>query len=261
MSSQQSYQTFDRQGAKQAPDARTNEHDESPAASGSHNQEHNEREGDRDQDSEESPLPLRQMVILAIVALAEQTALNSISPYLPHMASSFPEVTESRYVGFYVGVIASAFAIAQFATNFLWGWLSDRIGRKPVILVGTVLTAVCFVLFGLCKRLWQAIAVQAAMGIVNGNQGIIATCLGEITDRSNQSRAFTYLPVLYGIGAITGPILGGVLVPADPDSKAYPYFLPNLVSAVLLLCDLVLVLIFLEESRENAISLPALGHE
>ncbi|KAI5288967.1 hypothetical protein KEM55_008936, partial [Ascosphaera atra] len=53
----------------------------------------------------------------------------------------------------------------------------------------------------------------------------------------------------------------GVLVPADPDSKAYPYFLPNLVSAVLLLCDLVLVLIFLEESRENAISLPALGHE
>lgn len=211
----------------------------------------------------ESPLPKKQMAILAIIALCEQTALNSISPYLPEMASSFPEVDPSQ-VGVYVGTIASAFALAQFVTNFFWGWLSDRIGRKPVILTGTLLTAACFVAFGFCKTLWQAILVQALMGLVNGNQGVVSTCLGEITDRSNQSRAFMYLPVIYGIGGITGPLVGGLLVfdrsPSNP-SKPNPYLYlgPNLASAALLTIDLFLTMIFLEESLEEARHLPPLG--
>ena len=57
------------------------------------------------------------------------------------MAASFPGVDPSQ-VGVYVGTIASAFALAQLATNFFWGWMSDKIGRKPVILLGTILTAV-----------------------------------------------------------------------------------------------------------------------
>ncbi len=201
--------------------------------------------------------------MLAVIALCEQTALNSISPYLPKMAASFPEVDPSK-VGVYVGTIASAFALAQFITNLFWGWLSDRIGRKPVILTGTLLTAACFVAFGFCRTLWQAILVQALMGLVNGNQGVVSTCLGEMTDRSNQSKAFTYLPVIYGIGGITGPILGGLLVyqqnPFDPSKpNPYPYLGPNLASAAVLTLDLFLTMIFLEESLEEARALPPLG--
>lgn len=179
------------------------------------------------------------------------------------MAASFPEVDPSK-VGVYVGTIASAFALAQFITNLFWGWLSDRIGRKPVILTGTLLTAACFVAFGFCRTLWQAILVQALMGLVNGNQGVVSTCLGEMTDRSNQSKAFTYLPVIYGIGGITGPILGGLLVyqqnPFDPSKpNPYPYLGPNLASAAVLTLDLFLTMIFLEESLEEARALPPLG--
>lgn len=210
----------------------------------------------------DTPLPRKQIALLAIIALAEQTALNSISPYLPDMASTFPEVDATK-VGVYVGTIASAFAFAQLATNFFWGWLSDRIGRKPVILLGTMLTAACFVAFGFCKNLWQAVLVQALMGVVNGNQGIVSTCLGEITDRSNQSKAFTYLPVLYGLGGITGPIVGGLLVmpmslfdPSKPNR--YPYLLPNLVSAAILVLDFILTTVFLQESLEDAQDLPPL---
>lgn len=216
-----------------------------------------------DHEHHQSALPKKQIAILAIISLSEQTALNSISPYLPDMASTFPEVNPDQ-VGVYVGTIASAFALAQLATNFFWGWLSDRIGRKPVILIGTVLTAACFVAFGFCRTLWQAIVVQALMGLVNGNQGIVSTCLGEITDRSNQSKAFTYLPVLYGLGGITGPIIGGLLVShSNPFDKSkpnpYPYLPPNLVSAAVLIIDLVLTMIFLEESLEQAAYLPPLG--
>lgn len=198
--------------------------------------------------------------MLAMIALCEQTALNSISPYLPSMAASFPEVRGNQ-VGVYVGTIASAFALAQFVTNYFWGWISDRVGRKPVILLGTILTAACFVAFGFCKTLWQAIFVQALMGVVNGNQGLVSACLGEITDRSNQSRAFTYLPVLYGLGGITGPLVGGLLVfdtipLTDGEPNPFPYLAPNLFSAVILVVDFVLTILFLDESLEDADSLP-----
>ncbi|KAI4251790.1 MAG: hypothetical protein LQ352_004661 [Teloschistes flavicans] len=219
------------------------------------------RHGSSFSNSRESPLPKRQLAILAVIALSEQTALNSISPYLPQMASTFPDVDPDQ-VGLCVGLIASSFALAQFATNFLWGWLSDRIGRKPVVLMGTLFTAACFVAFGFCRTLWQAIIVQVFMGLMNGNQGVVSTCLGEITDRSNQSRAFVYLPVIYGLGSITGPLVGGTLVrqgsrPTHEDP--YPYLTPNVLSAVLLIVDLILTMTFLEESLEEAKDLPPLG--
>jgi len=227
---------------------------------GSSNQQPNG--GEEDHEQYNTPLPKKQLAILAIISLAEQTALNSISPYLPEMTGTFPEVDPAQ-VGLYVGTIASAFALAQFATNFFWGWLSDRVGRKPVVMFGTLSTAACFVAFGFCKTLWQAILVQAIMGFFNGNQGIVSSCLGEITDRSNQSRAFVFLPVIYGLGGITGPALGGLLVFKDiPFKKGhknpYPYLAPNLFSAALLLIDLILTAFFLEESLEEARELPPL---
>ncbi|KAJ5822674.1 hypothetical protein N7447_005014 [Penicillium robsamsonii] len=255
-SSTQHYQTFDTPPPKSR--GRPNSGQSESSADGSHDP-HNDTV---DLPGTSSPLPKRQMAVLAIIALAEQTALNSISPYLPHMASTFPEV-EPTQVGVYVGSIASAFALAQFSTNYFWGWLSDRVGRKPVILLGTFMTALCFVAFGLCRTLVQAIIVQALMGMVNGNQGLVSTCLGEITDRSNQSQAFTYLPVLYGIGGITGPLLGGLLIfetnPFTGNKNPYPYLAPNVLSAVILLVDFVLTAIFLEESLEDAESLPKIG--
>lgn len=225
------------------------------------------QDGNRSEDGShthhDSPLPTKQLIVLAVIALAEQTALNSIGPYLPEMTKSFSAVKDGQ-TGLYVGLIASSFALAQFTTNFFWGWLSDKIGRKPVIIMGTFLTMCCFLAFGFCRELWQAILVQALMGFVNGNSGVVSTCLGEITDRSNQSRAFTYLPVVYGIGGITGPIVGGLLVLyQNPFNKSqsnpYPYLLPNLFSALVLAIDLIVCMLFLEESLEEAKNLPPLG--
>ncbi|EPQ62948.1 Bgt-4499 [Blumeria graminis f. sp. tritici] len=201
------------------------------------------------------PLPKGQLVTLAIMSLAEQTAFNSFSPYLPEMIAGFPGIDQCQS-GLYVGIVASCFALAQCATNFFWGWLSDRVGRKPVILLGTLLSALCFVVFGFCQTLWQAILVQVMMGLVNGNQGVISTCLGEITNKNNQSRAFTYLPVVYGIGGITGPALGGLMVlyenPFRPGQRSvYPYLLPNIFSAFILGIDMVIICLFLRETLDD----------
>lgn len=101
------------------------------------------------------------------------------------------------------------------------------------------------------------------MGLVNGNQGVVSSCLGEITDRSNQTRAFTYLPVIYGLGGILGPALGGLMIlHENPFKKGqqnpYPYLVVNIFSASILIIDLVLTGFFLEETLEEARDLPPL---
>lgn len=200
-----------------------------------------------------TPLPKGQLALLALLSLAEQSALNSISPYLPSMVASFPDVDPEK-VGVYVGAVASAFALAQLATNLLWGYLSDVIGRKPVMLMGTSMLCLCFALFGFCTRYWQLVLVHAAMGLLNGNAAVVPTCLGELTDRSNQSKAFTWLPVVYSLGSITGPALGGLLVGKLGGDK-YPYLAPNLLGASLLALSVVVLAIWFEETLEESAEL------
>lgn len=205
--------------------------------------------GSRDGRSDATPLPVRQLLLLALLSLCEQTALNSIGPYLPTMVALFPEIPAGQE-GLYVGLLASAFALAQLMTNFLWGYFSDRVGRKPVMLLGTALLMVCFAFFGFCATYWQILVVHVAMGLLNGNAAVVPTVLGEVTDRSNQSRAFTWLPVMYSIGGITGPALGGLLV-GEPDSMLYPFLGPNILSAALLLLAIIVLAIWFKETLED----------
>ncbi|OAA70343.1 MFS transporter [Cordyceps fumosorosea ARSEF 2679] len=209
---------------------------------------------DRGQTGEEeggggTPLPVRQLLLLAYLSLCEQTALNSLAPYLPEMVASMPGLDSGR-TGFYIGVVASAFALAQLSTNFAWGYSSDLIGRKPVLLAGTLALAACFGAFGLCTQYWQVVLVQVLMGMLNGNAACVPTVLGEVTDRSNQSRAFAYLPIIYSLGGITGPAVGGFLVGRlAPDT--FPYLAPNLVSAAMLVTGFLAVLLWFEETLDE----------
>ncbi|KAI2632864.1 MFS general substrate transporter [Xylaria nigripes] len=205
--------------------------------------------GSPDSQSISTPLPVKQLALLALLSLAEQTALNSISPYLPEMVASFPGIRRDQ-VGMYVGLLASAFALAQLATNLLWGYLSDIVGRKPTMLAGTSLLCVCFVLFGFCSRYYQVILVHVAMGLLNGNAAVVPSCLGELTDRSNQSKAFTWLPVVYSLGSITGPALGGLLVGKIAGTQ-FPFFAPNIVAVGILAFSVVVLAVMFEETLDD----------
>lgn len=208
-----------------------------------------ESEGEcSEEDNEATPLPVKQLLLLAFLSLSEQTALNSISPYLPKMVGSMPGISQDLN-GMYVGLLASAFALAQLSTNFIWGYTSDVIGRKPVLLMGTFALMCCFCFFGFCKAYWQVVVVHMAMGMLNGNAACVPTVLGEVTDRSNQSRAFTYLPIIYSLGSITGPAVGGVLV--GKMGSQYPYLAPNILGASMLAVSFVVVAIWFEETLED----------
>lgn len=197
----------------------------------------------------ETPLPVRQLLLLAYLSLCEQTALNSLAPYLPEMVTAMPGIEPGK-TAFYIGVIASSFALAQLSTNFAWGYSSDLIGRKPVLLAGTFALMCCFAVFGLCRQYWQIVLVQVLMGLLNGNAACVPTVLGEVTDRSNQSQAFAYLPIIYSLGSITGPAVGGFLVGRLAPAK-FPYLAPNLVSAVMLATGFIAILLWFEETLDG----------
>lgn len=218
------------------------------SASGADDNDDNENAVD-----DSTPLPARQLLLLAFLSLSEQTALNSISPYLPEMVESMPGLPHGQR-GLYVGILASAFALAQLSTNFLWGYASDVVGRKPVLLLGTFSLMCCFSVFGLCKEYWQVVVVHVAMGLFNGNAACVPTVLGEVTDRSNQSRAFAYLPVIYSLGGITGPALGGILV--GKMGKRYPYLGPNILGAAMLAASCIVVAIWFEETLDESEAIP-----
>lgn len=92
----------------------------------------------------------------------------SIFPYVSEMIKSFRIASNDGQVAFYAGMITSAFTLAEFSTGFLWGKLSDRIGRKPILLCGLIGTAVSVLVFGFSRNFYTALLARALGGLLNG---------------------------------------------------------------------------------------------
>ncbi|KAF2439865.1 MFS general substrate transporter [Karstenula rhodostoma CBS 690.94] len=208
----------------------------------------------------ERRLPVKQLVILSICRFAEPIALTSVFPYIPEMMESFgvPETDIARWAGF----TSAVFSIAQAVTGIPWGAASDRWGRKPIILIGLFNTMICMLLFGFSTSLPMAITARALQGLGNGNVGILRTTVAELCPwKELQPRAFSIMPLVYTIGAIFGPTLGGALsnpLRVDPRKprggsffERFPYSPPNMVAASLFTVGIITGWLFLKESLEK----------
>ena len=91
------------------------------------------------------------------------------------MIEDFHITEDKSRISFYAGMVTSAFTFAEFATGLLWGRLSDRIGRKPVLLMGLIGTALSVLIFGFAPNLTVALAARAVGGLLNG-YGLFSEC-------------------------------------------------------------------------------------
>ena len=103
---------------------------------------------------------------IAICRVAEPIALASCFPYAWVMVRDF-HVGDRHNASFYAGIFISAFAFAESLTGMLWGGLSDRIGRKPVLLVGCGGTLVSLLIVGFSTNFWVALAGRALGGLLS----------------------------------------------------------------------------------------------
>ncbi|KAJ3062027.1 hypothetical protein HDU99_005357, partial [Rhizoclosmatium hyalinum] len=120
-------------------------------------------------------------------------------------------ISSEKDVGFYVGFIASSFSLAQFMTSLLWGWVSDRVGRRPVLLIGLLGNSISLLMFGQAHSLQMAILSRMFCGFLNGNIGIAKCVIGEITTPKTQAFGFSLIGIMWSLGTIIGPVLGGCL--------------------------------------------------
>ncbi|KAK8240859.1 major facilitator superfamily domain-containing protein [Phyllosticta capitalensis] len=205
----------------------------------------------------ERRLPWRQFTILSLCRFAEPIALTSVFPYIPEMIESFGVPKDE--IAKWAGTASAIFSLGQCLTSVFWGRASDKYGRKLIILLGLFNTMVMSLLWGFSTSLPMAMTVRALQGAGNGNVGILRTMVAELCPwRELQPRAFSIMPLVFNIGSVFGPAIGGALSnPMRVDVskprgnsffEKFPYALPNIVSAALFLIGIITGTLFLKET-------------
>ncbi|KAJ6577481.1 MFS general substrate transporter [Mycena capillaripes] len=209
--------------------------------------------------SKRTPLPVFQLSIVLFLQLAEPLTSQVIYPFAPQLMRDIGITHgDETKVGYYVGIMQSLFFFTQALTVLHWSRLSDRIGRKPVILFGLFGLSLSMFCFGLSRTFWGLVLSRSLNGALNGNIGVIKSIVAEMTDSTNIAQAYAYMPISWSTGSTLGPIIGGSLArPAERFPtlfgknqflRAYPYFLPCAVPATFSVIAWVVTFLFLKET-------------
>jgi DHA1 family multidrug resistance protein-like MFS transporter len=178
----------------------------------------------------------RNLQILAFTLVVVMLGFGIIIPILPFYVEHFGGG------GVAMGSLMSAFSVAQFIFSPIWGSLSDRYGRKPILMVGVIGNAISHILFALSSELWMLTASRALGGILSA--ATLPTAMAYISDSTSvkeRGGGMGIVGAAFGIGMVLGPGIGGMM--AGMSLQAPFYF-----AAALSLVSLFLVWILLPES-------------
>ena len=196
------------------------------------------------------------LVVLFLVTMIDMIGFGIVIPFLTYLVEDLAADQNITSIGIWVGLLMTSYSAAQFLFSPIWGGLSDRIGRRPVLMIGLVGNTVFFTMFGLASTLMMALAARFLAGVFNGNIAVARAYIGDVSSPKQLATRMGLIGAAFGLGFTIGPFLGGELSsPAERWSlftdtifETYPYLLPCILASVLSIFSLLLASKYLPES-------------
>ncbi len=206
------------------------------------------------------------LIIFAIVFI-DMVGFGILIPLLPYYGKTFmSEIhaiarffgTKMTPEGLVIAVLFSVYSFMQFVFSPIWGRLSDRFGRKPILLLNLFGSVFAYILFGLAGSLWILFLSRVLQGIFGAKIATAQAYIADITTKENRAKGMGMVGAALGLGFVFGPAIAGILISLEKSVLSIPlvdtllrhniYALPGYFAAFISLVNLVLVYLFLPET-------------
>ena len=178
--------------------------------------------GERNDRPARTPLP-KGFGVLWLTVAVDLIGFGIVLPILPQYAERFGAGAAL------IGVLSASFSLAQLVFAPVWGRLSDRVGRKPLIILSLFGTAAGSLLTGLAGSMWILFAGRIVDGISGASVSVAQAAVGDLAAPRDRARLMGLIGAAFGVGFVAGPAIGGLAALASPK---LPFFIAAAIAAV-----------------------------
>jgi len=206
-------------------------------------------------------IPAKLFTLMA-TAFVDMLGLLMIIPLLPFyvktLGGSGIDFLGMHFgIGIIIGFIVAAFTVAQLVSAPMWGRFSDRVGRRPTLLIALGASAIAYLIFGFAHSLFILFLSRIVQGAGGGTVGVIQAYVADSTDPKDRARALGWLSATTNLGVALGPVLGAFaialgkrdLMPGT-GTLQMGHAAPGVMAAGLCLLNMIFVWRYLKESRD-----------
>jgi len=183
----------------------------------------------------------RALYVLLLVVFINLVGFGLVIPLLPFYAKSL------KAEPWQITALFSAYSLGQFFAEPFWGRLSDRIGRRPVLIITILTNTASYVALAFAPNIWTAFAIRLVGGFGSGNVSTIQGYMADVTPPEQRAGRMGLLGSAFGAGFVVGPALGGLL--AHPEAGQLGFQIPLFVAAGMAALASLGVFLFVVESR------------
>ena len=206
-------------------------------------------------------IPAKLFTLMA-TAFVDMLGLLMIIPLLPfyvkELGGSGIDVLGLHFgVGIIIGFIVAAFTVAQLLSAPMWGRFSDRVGRRPTLLIALGAAAIAYLIFGFAHSLLVLFLSRIVQGAGGGTVGVIQAYVADSTDPKDRARALGWLSATTNLGVALGPVLGSFAIALGkrdlmpgPETLQMGHAAPGIMAAALCVLNMIFVARYLKESRD-----------